>query len=229
VDRIFENNGLAVARIVPPTEDQRAHGGIWPAYADTMVGMLRLDNLQTCVESVLQDNVAGDFIETGVWRGGSCILMRGILAAFEVTDRKVFVADSFQGLPEPDPAYPVDAGTFWHLNPYLAVSRAQVEQNFRRYNLLDDQVVFLEGWFHETLPTAPIERLAILRLDGDMYGSTIVTLDNLYPKLSSGGFCIIDDYNVPGAREATTHYRQQHGINDPIIPIDRASAYWRKS
>jgi hypothetical protein len=83
----------------------------------------------------------------------------------------------------------------------LAVSRDEVENNFRKYSLLDDKVVFLQGWFKDTLPNAPIEKLCVLRLDGDMYGSTIEALLNLYPRLSKGGFCIIDDYALDRSSE----------------------------
>ena len=79
----------------------RLTGKDWPAVAPTMIGMARIDNLQHCVESVLEDNIPGDLIETGVWRGGACIFMRGLLKAHGVTDRRVWVADSFRGLPPP--------------------------------------------------------------------------------------------------------------------------------
>ena len=86
-----------------------------------------------------------------------------------------------------------------HQFPQLAVPLERVQDNFRRYGLLDEQVRFLKGWFRDTLPTAPIERLAVLRLDGDLYESTIQALDGLYDKLSAGGFVIVDDYgNVAG-------------------------------
>jgi O-methyltransferase len=85
----------------------------------------------------------------------------------------------------------------------LAVSLEQVKANFDRYGLLDDQVRFLKGWFRDTLPVAPIERLAVLRLDGDMYESPMDTLVNLYPKLSEGGYVIVDDYGaIPACRQA---------------------------
>jgi O-methyltransferase len=122
--------------------------------------------------------------------------MRAVLAAYGIENRKVFVADSFEGLPRPDERYPADRGDKHHLNTYLAVSLDEVKNNFRKYSLLDDKVVFLEGWFKNTLPTAPIEKLSVLRLDGDVYGSTLEALLNLYPRLSMGGFCIIDDYNL---------------------------------
>src|SRR5215831_9348668 len=133
--------------------DARDEGRFWPGLAHTMIGRKRLDNLQYCVETALRDQVEGDMIETGVWRGGACILMRAILAAHEVKDRRVFVADSFEGLPEPDEAkYPVDRGDTHHIHTFLAISQSEVENNFRSYGLLDEQVVFLKGWFEDTLP-----------------------------------------------------------------------------
>ena len=96
-----------------------------------------------------------------------------------------------------------------------------MQDNFRRYGLLDEQVRFLQGWFRDTLPVAPIERLAVLRLDGDLYESTIQALESLYDKLSAGGYVIVDDYgNVAACRQAVHDFRAQRGINDPIQPID---------
>jgi len=211
------------------TPDQREEGKIWPGYADTMIGLRRLDNLQFCVEKVIQDGVEGDLIETGVWRGGACILMRAILAAYGIQDRKVYVADSFEGLPKPDrDKFPADEGDKHHIHTLLAVSQNEVENNFRRYGLLDDQVVFLKGWFKDTLPNAPIAKLAVLRLDGDMYGSTIDALTGLYPKLSKSGFCIIDDYALHGCRKAVDDFRVENGINVEMEVVDWTGRYWRK-
>ncbi|MFH1980541.1 MAG: TylF/MycF family methyltransferase [Pseudomonadota bacterium] len=219
---------LSVDRAYSAT--QRLEGEIWPGYADTMIGMNRLDNLQLCTEQVLADNVPGDFIETGVWRGGACIFMRAVLAAYGVTDRKVFVADSFQGLPRPDgDRFPADKNDTLYRHDYLAVSQDQVKDNFRKYDLLDEQVVFLAGWFEDTLPSAPISELAVLRLDGDMYSSTMQALESLYAKLSPGGFCIIDDYFLPGCQQAVDDYRARENIQEEVIPIDGSSVYWRKN
>lgn len=204
-------------------------GKMNPYFSDTMVSAKRLNHLQYCVESVLQRDIPGDFIETGVWRGGCCILMRAVLAAYGCDDRIVFVADSFQGLPTPDMTrYPHDEGQILHEISMLAVSREEVEKRFETYGLLDDQVKFIEGWFEETLPVAPIEQLAILRLDGDMYGSTIVALESLYPKLSAGGFCIIDDYCINSCAQAVHDYRDRNGISSRLISIDDYSVYWEK-
>ena len=209
--------------------DQTEEGKIWPQYADTMIGLKRLDNLQYCVQTVIKENIEGDLIETGVWRGGACIFMRGILAAYGQENRKVYVADSFKGLPKPDPGkYPADKLDKLYQIDYLAVSKAEVENNFKKYGLLDEQVVFLKGWFKDTLPQAEIKKLAVLRLDGDMYESTMDALSNLYPKLSLGGFCIIDDYALAGCRAAVDDFRASEGISEPMHASDWTGVHWRK-
>ncbi|GEM_PF-3056746 len=208
----------------------RQDGRDWPQQAHSMAGMERLRHLRACVETLVRENIPGDLIETGVWRGGACILMRGVLRALGDPSRTVWVADSFAGLPPPDAGkYPADAGDRLHAFQELAVSMEQVRNNFQRYDLLDGQVRFLKGFFADTLPTAPIGRLSLLRLDGDMYESTIDAVTALYPKLSSGGFCIVDDYGaVPACRLAINDYRRAHGIEEPISMIDWTGAWWRK-
>ena len=208
----------------------RQLGRDWPSVAHTMIGQLRLRNLRTLAETVINDGIPGDFIETGVWRGGACILMRAILKSHGIKDRRVFVADSFEGLPPPDPLnYPADAGDAHFQLEELAVSIEQVKSNFAKYDLLDEQLVFLKGWFKDTLPIAPIRQIAVARLDGDMYESTMDGLRNLYDKVSPGGFIIIDDYGcVAGCKQAVTDFRQAKGITDPIIDIDGWGVYWRK-
>jgi O-methyltransferase len=226
---LLTRSGLQVVR--PMSAGARLEGRSWPQYAHTMIGQARLDNIEKCVEQVLEDGVPGDLIETGVWRGGSTILMRAILKARGDVTRRVWVADSFAGLPAPNvERYPADAGLTFHLADHLAVSLDEVKSNFGRYGLLDDQVVFLKGWFSETLPTAPIESLAVMRLDGDLYESTMDALVNLYPKLSSGGFVIVDDYaDIPACKQAVDDFRSQHRIRDEIVPIDWTGVYWRRS
>lgn len=209
----------------------RSEGRDWPSMAHTMIGLRRLENLQFCVEKVIADGVPGDLIETGVWRGGATIFMRAILRAYGVDDRRVWVADSFEGLPPPDPEkYPQDEGDRHHTLEELAVTLDEVKANFEKYGLLDEQVCFLKGWFRDTLPEAPIEKLAVIRLDGDMYESTMDGLINLYPKLSVGGYLIVDDYGaVPACKQAVHDYRDNEGIVEEIIPVDWTGAFWRRS
>lgn len=211
--------------------EAREVGKDWPVDAESMIGLKRLANVRHCVESVIEDGVPGDLIETGAWRGGSTIYMRAILAAYGVDDRKVWVADSFEGLPEPDAKkYAADTGDQHHTRSNLAVSVDMVKDNFRRYDLLDGQVEFLVGWFSDTLPGAPIDKLAVLRLDGDMYSSTIDALDALYDRVSPGGYVIVDDYGaVPACAKAIHDFRDAHDITEPLEDIDWAGKFWRKS
>jgi len=207
----------------PETYRERLFG-----FPMTMIGRPRLDNVETCLKQILADGVPGDCMETGVWRGGCTIFMRGLLKAYGVTDRTVWVADSFQGVPEP--TLPQDEGHDLHLDTKLAVPLEAVQENFRRYGLLDEQVKFLPGWFEETMATAPVERLSLLRLDGDLYSSTISVLDGMYERVSDGGFVIVDDYAaLEPCRQATDDFRQRHGISDPIQPVDWAAVFWRKN
>jgi len=222
---------LELVRRIEVDPERLALGQTWPADAETMIGRKRLDNLHACVVDVLERRIPGDLLEAGVWRGGAGILMRGILKAYGDAERSVWLADSFEGLPKPDAErYPADAGDrHWEFNEYLAVSEEQVRANFERYGLLDDRVRFLPGWFHDTLPKAPVDPLAILRLDGDMYASTIEALDALYSKLSVGGYLIIDDYGaVPNCKAAVEDFRRKHGITEEIRAIDASGVYWQR-
>lgn len=230
IDRLLRTRNFAISKLKYVFEEKRMNGEDWPASALTMIGMKRLNNIESCVHSVVNDNIEGDLIETGVWRGGATILMRALLKELEITDRKVWVADSFKGLPAPDPEkYKADKGTKFHKIKMLKASLEEVKSNFAKYDLLDEQVVFLEGWFKDTLTSAPIDKLALIRLDGDMYGSTMEAIANLYPKLSIGGYLIVDDYNAfPYCKQAIEDYRKKHGISNAVIEIDKEAVYWRK-
>jgi len=226
---ILSKKGLIITGINKDGLKQREIGLGWPINGYSMVGTKRLNNIQYCIEEVVKNKVEGDFIETGVWRGGSCILAKALFNTLG-EKRTVWVADSFQGLPKPNvEMYPEDKGDDLYSIEQLRISEDQVKDNFRRFNLLDDNVRFLKGWFKDTLPSAPIEKLAIVRLDGDMYESTMDGLVNLYHKLSVGGFLIVDDYGVIEACKKAVHdFRDKHGITEEIINIDGSGYYWQK-
>ena len=197
-------------------------------FSYTLVGRKRLDNLQKCLEDVLDKNVPGDFLEAGVWRGGCCILMRAVLAAHDCRDRTVWLADSFQGMPishtSEDKAYAMDASRL----PVLAVTVDEVRENFERFALLDDQVRFLPGWFNESLSGSGAGPLAVLRIDCDLYASTMTVLDALYPRVSSGGWVIIDDYGIlPPCKQAVDEYRNRKHITAPLEFIDEHGVCWQ--
>jgi hypothetical protein len=207
----------------------RETGLDWPQVAHTMVGVRRLENLRRLAQTAIDTNIPGDFIEAGVWRGGCCILLRGVLKANGITDRKVYAADSFGGMPPPSPRFVEDTGHDYSAIKALAVTQDEVRSNFARYDLLDDQVVFVEGLFQDTLTRLDAGPFAILRIDGDLYESTLVALETLYPKLSPGGFVIIDDYGgTPPCRQAVEDYRAGLGIDAPLTVIDWSGVFWQK-
>jgi hypothetical protein len=225
--------GAVLAR---PVEFDMAHNDdgrvvVWglPPWPKTMIGGARLANVEACVRDVVESGVPGDLIETGVWRGGAAIFMRGVLHAYGVDDRTVYVADSFEGLPPPDPErYPADKGLDLHLWP-LAVSLDDVKANFERYGLLDEQVVFVKGWFRDSLPELRGHKWSVLRLDGDLYESTIDALQNLYPDLSPGGWVIVDDYfDIDACARAVDDYREAEGIREPMQRVDWTGMCWQK-
>lgn len=196
----------------------------------SMIGRARLDSLHACLEIIFKENIPGDFIETGVWRGGVPIFIKGFLAAHGIADRKIWLADSFEGLPKPERVHEVDLDYSKQAFPSLAVSLEEVRSLFERYHLYDENVMFLKGWFKDTLPNTSIERLALLRLDGDLYESTMDALVNLYDKVSDGGFVIVDDYHsFPGCKDAVDEFRGRFGIQDELIKVDYAAVFWRKS
>lgn len=229
VGKFLASRGLEIVQVAPADPSRRMVGLDWPLTAETMIGLKRLDNLEDTIRDVLQRRVPGDLIEAGAWRGGATIFMRAVLQIYHDEERRVWVADSFQGLPKPNAElYPADAGDDLWTYSQLAVPVEEVQANFRRYGLLDERVKFLVGWFSDTLPSAPIERLAVLRIDADMYQSTTEALRYLYPKLSVGGYVIIDDYAIPTCKKAVLDYRAEHSITEEIKQIDWTGVYWQK-
>lgn len=232
VGKWLATQDLQIVRAAKFDRRAREEGLDWPEEGETMIGLKRLQNLQDCITDVVQQNVPGDLIETGVWRGGAAIFMRAVLQSLGDKDRTVWLADSFQGLPPPSPdLYPADKGADFHLsNDVLGVSLEEVKANFARYDLLDDRVRFLKGWFKDTLPTAPIEKLSVLRLDGDLYESTMTALESLYPKLSIGGYAIIDDYapSVPCCVQAVVDYRRAHDVTEEMVSTGDYGVFWKR-
>lgn len=223
---------LKLVRSRPFDPDARRRGIDWPSIGYTMAGLERLANIRYCLEQADADGLPGDWVETGVWRGGASIYAKAVLESIG-SERLLWLADSFEGIPEstaePDIGLASEVGDFSGIG-YLAVGANVVRANFERFGLLDDHVKFIEGWFRDTLGNAPIGEIAVLRLDGDLYESTMDALRPLYPKVVSGGFVIVDDYETwPNCRQAIDEYRAAHGITAEIVPIDGSGVYWRKS
>lgn len=197
----------------------------------TMISPERLRNIRHVINETIWNDVPGDFIETGVWRGGASIYARAVFAAYGQSVRKVYAADSFAGLPPPDPRYPEDLSDTHYLDKSLAVSLEEVKANFAVFDFYnDEQTIFLQGWFDQSLPLLdPKTRFAVIRLDGDMYGSTMDALTNLYDKLSPGGFCIVDDFAaVAGCQKAVNQFRHDRKIEEQMFNIDGTGIFWQK-
>jgi O-methyltransferase len=200
----------------------RSAGMDWPLQGLTMVGLARLDDLQECVESVVRDGVEGDLIEAGAWRGGASILMRAALDSLGARDRTVWVADSFQGFPVPDEQENLNVVDF------LAVPLEEVKENFSRFGI-ERGVRFVPGFFEDTMPELAGRRWSIVRLDGDTYEATRVTLESLYPGLSIGGYLIVDDYGaLEECRRAVDEFRERYGMTEPLEDVDWTGVRWRR-
>lgn len=222
---LLRSKGFLVIWPKPFAAEERQEGLDWPLFGYTMTGRVRLDVLQTLLQDVLVRGVPGDIVETGVWRGGSMILAQAVLLSQSANDRRVWLADSFEGMPKPQTDL-IEADL--SADSYLAVSVEQVQENFRRFNLFGDNLRFLKGWFSDTLPDAPIERIALLRLDGDLYHSTMDALSSLYQKVSPNGYVIVDDYsNWEGCKKAVDEFRAKNAITAAINRIDQHAVYWQ--
>lgn len=226
--RLLRHISLLGLQRVEYSEKKRRDGEDWPVTAETMVGLTRLDQLHAALDHVVRNAIPGDLLEAGVWRGGAGIFMAAYLEIYGLENKKVFLADSFRGLPPASARYGADAGSKLSKYRYLAVSREEVVNNFRKYDVSTDHVRFLEGFFGESLPTADCKSLALLRMDGDMYESTIDILANLYHKVSGGGVIIVDDWGIPACQQAVRDFL---GENEAIVDfhkIDESSVYFYK-
>jgi hypothetical protein len=251
INLIYQDEPIPMApeKRAPFDYQARVLGADQPRTAHTKVGLVRLENVQSLAERVLADGVPGDFLEAGVGRGGVTIFMRGLLKIYDCADRNVWVADSFTGLPR-SAATGVTRNSFtspyWsqlaallERHPeelaemtelaYAGTTLDDVREHFTRYGLLDGQVRFLRGWFRETLPAAPIERLALLRIDADIYDSAFDVLTELYPRVSPGGFVIIDDQTTsPEVHQAVADFAKEAGFEPNLVRVDDAAVYWAK-
>jgi O-methyltransferase len=207
----------------------RTAGMDWPLHGLTMVGLARLDDLQRCVESISRDGVPGDLIEAGTWRGGASILARATLDSLGEDERTLWVADSFQGFPQAE--HETDS---YDLNAdlanvdFLAIPLEEVKENFARFGL-EHGVHFVPGFFEDTLPGLAGRRWSVVRLDGDTYDATKLSLEVLYPGLNAGGYLIIDDYlQIDQCREAVDDFRREHGIDEPLVEVDWSCVRWQR-
>jgi hypothetical protein len=236
LDNIYNSEIMQIAKIEDinkigqnADEEMIINGSYFPKRAHTMIGMNGLNNIEECIINIMNNNIEGDFIETGVWRGGATIFMAGLNKYYNL-NRKIYVADSFEGLPQPDPKYKDDENDTLYKIDWLSVNIDEVKNNFSKYNLLDDNVIFIKGFFENSLKESSINKLSLLRLDGDMYSSTIQVLEELYDKVTIGGYIIIDDYGCEAVacKKAVDDFRNTRNITTEIQIVDWHRVYWKK-
>eukprot|EP01023_Acetabularia_acetabulum_P041946 TRINITY_DN4112_c0_g1_i13.p2 TRINITY_DN4112_c0_g1~~TRINITY_DN4112_c0_g1_i13.p2 ORF type:complete len:322 (+),score=51.71 TRINITY_DN4112_c0_g1_i13:138-1103(+) len=233
-DYSFEHKPESFNRQRSFNEQSRKYGLGRPVYGLTMVGWVRLVNIHQQLLRVMNEGIEGDFLEAGVWRGGSSIVAKSVISAFEGKDRKVHVVDSFQGLPAPRKHFENKDTDGYSKLDYIRVSQEHVQANFQRYGLLDEQVQFHKGFFNVSLSQFrkdnPSAKIAFLRLDGDMYESTTDILYNVYDFVPVGGTVVVDDWGLKTARDAFMDFFQHHGVElEKMTKIDTTAAYMIKS
>lgn len=216
----------------------RAHA-LFRARRHTMTSAERCRSLWDLCQGVIRRGVPGCFVECGVWRGGSAIVMGRALQRSKEA-RLLHLFDSFQGLPEPEEKDGHEAVVYSEGKrggKLVPVAKCDASLDlvkdilFNQAGLDAARVRFHVGWFQDTVPAAgpTLGPIGVLRLDGDWYASTWVCLEHLYPLLSPGGVLILDDYYFwEGSQKATDEYRAQQGIKTPVVRVDATCGYWIK-
>jgi O-methyltransferase len=205
--------------------EYRRAAGLWRhlrAGGYTMIGSRRARALRRMARACDQDKVPGVFVDCGCFNGGSSVMMSS-----GAPSREVWAFDSFEGLPEAGPRDPDHAHD---LVGELVASERTVHEAFLRF-ASPERLHVVKGWFAETFPEAArtIEQVAILHADGDWYESVRLTLETFEPKVSPGGFVVIDDYGWwEGAKEATHEYGASRDTDASLVEVDGTGVYWRK-
>lgn len=189
------------------------------------LGRTRLDHLERCLDVIRAESVPGDLVECNTGRGGSAIFLRGYLAAHELPERTVWISDEFRATPAPAR----EAARVDESMTDLQGDLNLVRDAFERFDLLDGRVRFLQGSIGATLPGAALENVALLRLGAGIGADADAALEDVYPKLSLGGFVVVDDNTDPACARAVTTFRERHGISAPVEAVDWSAIAWRKT
>jgi len=238
-DITTEENYLKIFKICPkvPTNEEMIFLLKYKKFVDlpnvySMADNNEIDQIHDLLVDIIKNKIEGCLVETGVWRGGMGCWMKSILREYEPSsNRKIYLFDTFKYFPKPDDTNNKDKNIhsvvellFENMQPV-----DQVRDNFKKFDLIDSNVHFVEGLFSETIPKTNVGQIAILRLDSDYYESTMFVLENYYKNIVRGGYLIIDDYNNPflGCKDAVTDFRKKHNITNKIIDYHGGSVYWQ--
>jgi len=194
----------------------------------SMCGPEEINQTKILVEDVIKKNVPGCIIEMGVWKGGMTMWIQAILNSLHTT-RNIYLFDVFGEFPRS--SNPKDkfihsiVSMLFQNNPTVK----NVQNNFQKLNLWDDNIIFVAGDIMKTVPGMNLHSIAILRCDCDYYDCTKVILEKYYWRINKGGYIIIDDYNnsYVACRDAVDDFRKRYGIKNKIIDTHGGSVYWK--
>lgn len=211
----------------------------WKVRPHTMVGFKRINNVYELCRLIERNRLNGAFVECGVWRGG-CAAVMAYVANKSGSNRKIWLFDSFEGLPEPSEMDGIQAkrfasnrssGKLESINKCVASLQDVERLLFSELSLRSENVIIQKGWFQDVLPQIrnKIGPIALLRLDGDWYESTKCCLENLYENVVPGGFLIIDDYgHWQGCKTAVDEFLYEKKIAVRIEEIDYTGRFFQK-
>lgn len=197
----------------------------------TMTSPERMYSLYKSTEYVINNNIPGDIVECGVWRGGSSMVCALTMIKMQSTDKKIYMYDTYSGMSEPTEK-DVDFEGNPSINKWKKMERdehnkwdyaslKEVKNNMRKTNYPDEKIIYIKGKVENTIPEKIPEKISILRLDTDWYESTYHELIHLFPRLSKNGVLIIDDYgHWQGSKEAVDNYIEENKVKILLNRVD---------
>jgi O-methyltransferase len=225
--------GYRIARI--PDRPPNFEAEFLPLYEKckpyTMTSMERMHAVYLATKFVVANEIPGDLVECGVWRGGSCMMMASTLLSLGVKDRRIVLFDTFEGMTAPTDRdrdrIGTDAKAKWvetnEGRNWCAASLEDVKENLSSTGYPESRLEYVKGRVEDTLPNAPVDKIALLRLDTDWYESTRAELIHLYPRLVQHGVVLFDDYgHWEGSREAVDEYLAEKKIHLLLQRTDHA-------
>ena len=218
-------------------EKRKKHLLIFKSMSHSLVGSKGLEATYDLVDELINSEIEGDIIELGVAEGGCALLIGTLLFKYNhESQRNLWLFDSFEGLPEPTEDDFIDGETGDHVRPLPKGSCLgtidQVKDLLHTKNQLpSENIIYVKGWFEDTVPASRdrIDKVAILRIDGDWYESVDTCLKGLFDKVTTNGYIIIDDYeSCYGAKKATDEFIKERQIPTEIILDGRGGCYFKK-
>lgn len=222
--RLARHYGYELIRLPPDMtqEEKELCGAVAPF---TMTSSERMVSLMRATEYIVENKIAGDFVECGVWRGGSMMIVALTLKRLGETTRKLYLYDTFAGMSPPSgkdvrfdgvTADELIETVYKDASKWCYADKRDVTRNLLSTGYPADNILLIEGMVQETIPQTLPGQICLLRLDTDWYESTKHELTHLYPKLVRNGVLIIDDYgHWLGSGQATDEYFSQ----GPIKPL----------